>query len=186
MYKLLLLCLLIIAKNASAEVSENLVYSYYTADANTGGSLLKVLNKASPIRIKNRMFHGSTKWYVKWNYRWFRETDGRCRITTVTTKLTATITLPELIGATDEQTEVFDKYISALREHELGHYDISKEAAVIIDKGILALPEMSSCKELESTANALGYQTLDEYRAREKEYDVETAHGKTQGAWLEN
>jgi hypothetical protein len=48
---------------------------------------------------------------------------------------------------------------------ELGHYEIGKE--------------------LESTANALGYQTLDEYRAKEKQYDTSTAHGKSQGAWLE-
>lgn len=184
MRKLLLLCLLILAKTADAQVSENLVYTYYTAKSDSD-SLLETLNKASPIRVDNRSFHGYTKWNVHWNYRWFEQADGRCKITKVTTDLTANITLPELVGANAEQTEAFDKYLSALRVHELGHYDIGKQTATTIDNGILALPEMSSCKELESTANDFGYRTLEEYKAQEKQYDVATAHGKTQGAWLE-
>jgi predicted secreted Zn-dependent protease len=186
MRKLLLLCLLLIVKTSSAEVSAGFDYIYYPANANSSSSLLSTLNSASPIRVNNHTFHGYTKWYVKWNYRWLEQADGRCKITKVTTNLTATITLPELIGASSAQTEIFDKYLSALRVHELGHYSIGKEAADTIDSGILALPEMSSCKNLESSANNLGYQILDEYREKEKQYDVSTAHGKSQGAWLEN
>jgi predicted secreted Zn-dependent protease len=185
MRKLLLLCLLILVKTSSAQVSESLVYTYYTANADTSRSLLEALNKASPIRMDNRSFHGYTTWNVKWNYRWLEQADGRCKITKVTIDLTGNITLPELVGATAEQTEAFDKYVAALRVHELGHYGIGKDTATTIDNGILALPEMSSCKELESTANGFGYRTLDEYKEQEKQYDASTAHGKTQGAWLE-
>ncbi|MDP3331470.1 MAG: DUF922 domain-containing protein, partial [Methylococcaceae bacterium] len=100
-------------------------------------------------------------------------------------EVTGNITLPELVGATAEQTAAFDNYVSALRVHELGHYDIGRETATVIDSGILALPQMSSCKKLEATANALGYQTLDDYKAREKQYDASTNHGETQGASLD-
>ena len=181
---LLLFCLLIIARTASAEVSENLDYIYYTANADADRSLLKILNSASPIRKDNHTFHGYTKWHVKWNYRWFEKPDGRCKITRVTTNVSGKITLPNLVGGTSEQTELFDKYLSALKLHELGHFDIGKAAANTIDSGIRSLPEMSSCKELESTANDLGYRTLDEYKAIEKQYDTSTGHGKSQGAWL--
>jgi predicted secreted Zn-dependent protease len=185
MHKSLLLCLLIVANTASAQVSEHLDYTYYTAIADANSSLRETLNKATPILVDNRPFHGYTKWNVKWHYRWFEQADGRCKITTVTTDLTGNITLPELNGATAEQAKAFDKYVSALRVHELGHYAIGKETATVIDSGILALPEMSSCKELEATANALGYQTLDDYKAREKQYDASTNHGETQGASLD-
>jgi predicted secreted Zn-dependent protease len=184
MHKLLFLCLLIIAKTSSAQVSESLDYLYYTANADSRYSLLSVLNKASPIKINNRTFHGLTKWNVKWNYRWFEQPDGRCKITKVTTKYTSSIQLPELTGADSTQEQAFNTYLTALRTHELGHYDIGKQAADIIDSGIASLPEMSSCKEIETAANGLGYQTLDEYRAKEKQYDADTGHGKTQGAWL--
>lgn len=185
MPKSLLLCLLIAANTASAHVSEHLDYTYYTATADANSSLRETLNKATPIREDKRSFHGYTKWNVKWHYRWFEQANGWCKITTVTTEVTGNITLPELVGATAEQAKAFDNYVSALRVHELGHYDIGRETATVIDSGILALPEMSSCKELEATANALGYQTLDDYKAREKRYDAETNHGKTQGAWLD-
>lgn len=184
MRKLLLLCFLIIAQTASAEVSESLEYIYYSANADANQSLLSVLNKASPIQVNNRTFHGLTKWYVKWNYRWFEQPDGRCKITSVTTKYTSSIKLPQLAGADSAQEQAFNNYLSALRTHELGHYDIGKQAADVIDNGIASLPEMSSCKELEATANGLGNQVLDEYRAKEKQYDADTGHGKTQGAWL--
>jgi len=185
MRKLLLLCLLLIVKTSNADVSENLDYIYYTANADTSGSLREILNKATPIRVDDRPFHGYTKWNVKWNYRWFEQADGRCKITKVTTSLTATITLPELVGATAEQTALFDNYLSALCVHELGHYDIGKQTATAIDSGILALPEMPSCKTLEATANDFGYRTLDAYKEQEKQYDRSTTHGKTQGAWLD-
>ncbi|MCX7067297.1 MAG: DUF922 domain-containing protein [Methylococcales bacterium] len=186
MHKSPLLCLLIVANTASAQVSENLVYTYYTATADTNSSLRESLNKATPIHVDDNPFHAYTKWNVKWNYRWFEQADGRCKITTVTTDLTSKITLPELVGATAEQTAVFDRYVSALRVHELGHYDIGRKTATAIESGILALPQMSSCKELESTANALGYQTLDNYKVIEKQYDASTNHGETQGASLDS
>jgi len=185
MHKSLLLCLLIVANTASAQVSEHLDYTYYTAQADANSSLREALNKVTPILVDNNSFHGYTKWNVKWHYRWFEQADGRCKMTTVTTDLTGNITLPELVGATAEQAAAFNRYVSALRVHELGHYDIGRKTATAIDNGILALPAMSSCKALEATANALGYQTLDDYKAREKQYDAETNHGKTQGASLD-
>lgn len=185
MHKLLLLCFLIIARTSSAEVSETLADSYYTANADSNRSLLSILNSSSPIRTDNHTFHGRTEWNVKWNYRWFEKPDGRCKITKVTIALTGSINLPRLVGATAAQQELFDTYLSALRVHELGHYNFGKEAADTIDRGILSLPEMSSCTVLESAANDFGYRTLDEYKEKEKQYDVSTTHGKLQGAWLD-
>jgi predicted secreted Zn-dependent protease len=185
MRKWFLFCLLIFAHTSNAALNDTLAYSYYSVNADSAVSLLKLLNTATPIREKGKSFHGYTKWYIKWNFWWFEKPDGQCKLTKVATKLTATITLPELVGADSTQKIQFDNYLSALSVHELGHYDIGKQAAVIIDEKISALPEMSSCKVLESTANDIGYQTLDEYKAIERQYDVSTNHGKTQGAWLE-
>ncbi|MDD1610027.1 MAG: DUF922 domain-containing Zn-dependent protease [Methylococcaceae bacterium] len=185
MRKLFLLCFLIITQTSGAAVSESVTYIYYTANAEPSHSLLKILNTATPIRQNGHVFHAYTKWYIKWNFRWFENPDGRCKITSVTTQLTASINLPQLVGDTSTQQNQFDDYLSALRTHELGHYDIGKQAADTIDSKILTLPEMSSCKTLESAANDIGYQTLDEYKEIELQYDASTGHGKTQGAWLE-
>ena len=181
----LLICLLILTKTSSAEIDASVNYSYYTAYGDDNNTLLQILNKATPILEDNQRYHGHTKWNVSWNYHWFEQADGRCKITDVKTVVTGSILLPQLLNANIEQNAAFERFLSALREHELGHYAISKEAGSKIDEYITSLPEMPSCKILEKTANEFSYQTLDEYRAKEKQYDADTEHGKTQGAWLE-
>lgn len=184
MRKLFLLCFLVITRTSSAEVNESLDYTYYTANAHHVRSLIGVLKASSPIRQDGKIFHAHTDWYVKWNYWWFENPDGGCRITKVTIELTGSIKLPRLVNATSKQKKAFDKYVSALRVHELGHYDIGKEAAADIERKMLSLSEMSSCNALESAANDLGNRTLNEYKEKEVQYDVSTSHGKSQGAWL--
>lgn len=93
--------------------------------------------------------------------------------------------MPKLIRPNALQKSQFERFITALNVHELGHYNLGKEAATVIGARILALPEMSRCEVLETAANNLGEQILNEYRERERQYDAATEHGKTQGAWLE-
>jgi len=54
-----------------------------------------------------------------------------------------------------------------------------------IEGEIFSMPEMETCAGLEAAANDLGTQTLSDYRTRERKYDVETDHGRSQGAWLD-
>ena len=103
----------------------------------------------------------------------------------MTTEVAGSIKLPQLVGVTPAQGAQFEKYLSALRNHELGHYGIGKEAASVIDRAILSLPEMPSCRALETAANDLGNRTLNDYREKERQYDVSTGNGKSQGAWLD-
>ena len=80
--------------------------------------------------------------------------------------------------------DVLDEYLIALRQHELGHFELAKDAAERIDAQIRTLPAMPTCKQLETAANERGNRQLEEVRRKEKQYDANTQHGKTQGAWL--
>ena len=182
---LLMMSLMMLTAGANAEVREDLVYVNYTAHAEPGGSILSALNAASPIRQDGHVYHGHTSWNVKWNYRWHERANGSCSITSVSLEVSGKITLPVLVGATVAQAGQFDRYVSALRVHELGHYGIAKDAAAAIETKIRALPEMSSCRNFGSAANDAGSKILDEYRAKEIRYDATTGHGKTQGAFLD-
>jgi predicted secreted Zn-dependent protease len=168
-----------------SEVTEALRYTHYPVRSGPGLSLAQSINAASPIREHGRVFHGRTDWNIHWNYKWSPTPHGGCRITQVSTRVEATIKLPQLDSATPAQRERFASYLEALRRHELGHFDIARQAANSIDKQIAALPESGNCRALESAANAGGERTLNEYRQREVEYDASTQHGKTQGAWLD-
>ena len=179
------LCFSLVTLCANAGVTESLVYTRYPADASAARSLLGALNAASPIRENGQIFHAYTRWQVDWRFRWNEKPDGRCRITSVSTRLSGTIQLPALTGGRAALRERFETYLAALRVHELGHFQIGRDAAEAIDRKILALDEMPGCAALEAEANAQAHRTLEEFLRRERDYDVRTTHGKTQGAWLE-
>ncbi|MBK7145393.1 MAG: DUF922 domain-containing protein [Xanthomonadales bacterium] len=68
--------LLAVAQAAGAEVIENLDRIDYTATPRRGQTLRQALDAASPIREEGKLFHGYTKWHVRWNFRWWHEADG--------------------------------------------------------------------------------------------------------------
>jgi predicted secreted Zn-dependent protease len=184
MRKLLLLCGLAASSTSAAEVQEKLVYGHYDAEASPGRSLAAILNDSSPYRPSGQVFHSNTSWNVDWKFQSMTLPDGRCKIVRVITQLSGEIDLPRLLGAERPLKEQFETYLAALRVHELGHYAIGKQAAIAVDGKLLALPVMSNCDALESAARDLGARVLGEYEAKGIQYDVDTGHGKTQGAWL--
>jgi predicted secreted Zn-dependent protease len=165
-----------------ADVTDKVVYSYYIVRAQPDQSIGNVLNKYSPFRHDSRILHAQTNWDVTWHYNWIEKPDGKCKMVQVSVELDSKIVLPTLVGATQAQQNQFNTYLLALKTHELGHVDFGKQAARAIDSGIIALPELANCKVLDAAANALGNQILDSYRQKEIQYDVDTDHGKTQGA----
>jgi predicted secreted Zn-dependent protease len=171
--------------NAYADVTDKLVYSYYIATAKPDAPISLALNNASPVRIAGRVFHSHTSWEVNWHYMWIEQADGKCKMNRVYVDLDSKIILPSLVNASDDQYKRFNTYITALRAHELGHVDFGRQAAYAIEKAIVELPELANCKVLDAAANAAANQLLDSYRQKEVKYDVDTNHGRTQGAWID-
>jgi predicted secreted Zn-dependent protease len=181
---LLLSCVFFWVTSAQSEVSEKLTESPYDAYGDERSTLLSVLDAATPIVFAGRKYHAFTAWNVQWSLRWFAEPDGRCRVTSASVELTSKMQLPRLIGGSAQQRQAFYPYLSALRTHEFGHYQIGKDAAEAIDRGIQRLPPAATCHALEEDANTLGYRLLADYQARDRQYDQSTGYGKTQGASL--
>lgn len=173
------------ALGAQAAVVEEHAERTYAVYAEPSDTLRQALNAATPIRVGDQLFHGHTRWNVRWTFRWWREASGRCRITEVTTRLRAEVQLPELRRATPEQRALFDRYLRALSRHEQGHVQFGRDAAHAIDEGIARLSAAPDCPTLEREANALGHRLLREHADREKAYDRDTRHGASQGARLE-
>jgi hypothetical protein len=149
------ICCLSYARVGYTQGDDGPDYSYYIVTAVPGESLQSTLKAASPIHHDGRVFYAHTNWHVQWNMVWSNEPNGSCRIVKVTTKITATILLPKLVNATATQQGQFDALLSALRVHELGHYDLATKAAVDIESEMLSMPEMDTCAALEVAANDL-------------------------------
>ena len=168
-----------------AEVSEALQYRYYTVTSREGEALWQALDRASPIREKGQVFRGDTRWEVLWDLRWEQAPNGRCALSSVQTRLRATITLPQLGSGWDASSRArFVRYVTALRRHELGHVDTGREAARAIDRQLSAFPAMPSCDALKHAANAAGFELLEQARLRDQAYDRQTAHGRSEGVIL--
>lgn len=184
MNRLCLLFLLISATAAHAEVLESLDFQEYVVRVGNERSLLAALNSASPVNRGGRTYHGYTTWNVRWNFRWKFDRNGLCKITDSKVNISGIILLPKLIGGASAQQDQFGRYLRNLRIHELGHFDIGKRTASAIDSYLLSLPSRNNCSLLESEANEGAYRLLEKHKKIETQYDVDTSHGKAQGAWL--
>ena len=170
------------ASGLRAEVVESIDDVTYTAYPTRGQTLRQALNAATPIREDGERFHGHTKWNIRWSFKWWREADGSCRITSSETRLDLVITMPELEGGGGAMQRRFADFRDALHEHELGHADIARDAAHAVDDAILDLPEMDDCATLEAVANRRAHAIVDASKRRQKQYDRDTEHGRRDGA----
>ncbi|WP_018605675.1 DUF922 domain-containing Zn-dependent protease [Uliginosibacterium gangwonense] len=170
---------------AQAAVRDEVSYQFYDLSLRTGESVYQALSRSSPIRSEGKVFFGYTTWNVHWNYRWWREGDGQCRITENTVLVSSIIQLPQLRGDLGRLQERYERAFAALKLHEQGHVDIGRSVAKEIDHFILSLPEKASCAQLEQAANTGARDILAHSKGQDRDYDARTGHGKTQGAWFD-
>ncbi|SDS45094.1 DUF922 domain-containing protein [Pseudomonas oryzae] len=181
---LMVLSLALLAPQVRAEISEKLDYTDYPVPASEEASLGRSLNRNSPIRHDGLTYHAYTTWTVNWTYRW-TDAGGYCRISEVATQLHGIIKLPRLEGGSESLRGQFDRYLQALHQHELGHYQIGRKAALEVDRELRALPVMANCQRLSAAANRIAHQVVDRHKEEERTYDLITVHGRLQGARLD-
>lgn len=174
------------ALQAVAETRETLSYVDYQVEANSRQSLATLLTRTSPIRHRGKIFHAYTTWRVSWEFRWQQDADGNCRVSQVSTGLDSVIQLPRLDGGSPEQQERFQHYLSALREHELGHHNLGRQAAQEVDARLRSMPSMPDCTRLAAAGNRLAQHIVEDYKDKEHTYDLVTVHGRMQGARLDH
>jgi predicted secreted Zn-dependent protease len=125
-----------------------------------------------------------TGWDVSWNYR-YQLTDDGCSMASVTTTVNVVFRMPRWTNYADASAalkEKWDAYIKSLTCHEIGHKDIGVSAAFEIEQSLAALKPALTCSELAATANELGSRIISKYAEQERQYDIRTHFGKTQGA----
>lgn len=181
----LLLCLILLCPAAQAAPLEELNYEYYEVRLAPGLRVQAALDAATPIHVQGQPFYAYTRWNVQHDYRWWEEADGRCRITSVQVQLKTRIQFPRLHAVPVALRQRSERAMAALQAHELGHHAFGQRAARKIESLILLLPEQSSCVRLTQEVDARAARVIDEFSAQEREYDRQTEHGRTQGAYFD-
>jgi len=182
--KLVISLLLGLASLAEAEPRVMISYDYYDIEGRTAAELRQQMNIYGVAWTNGNIYNAYTGWNVKWNYR-YRVTDHKCSFSSVTTTLNVEFRLPrwtDYAGGSSALKKKWDDYMESLRQHENGHKDLGIKAAIEIERSIAELKPAQTCDDLAETANALGRRVISEYAPKEREYDVQTNFGETQGA----
>lgn len=166
-----------------ADVQEEFAYDYYPV-ATVQGSLSQALFSAFPFQTGTIKVHAYTSWHIDWTIDSVERDKNVCSISKYKTKLKATVTLPRLTSPQSAAVQKkFDDYLPKLQMHEEGHLTIARKAASAMDSYLSAVKE-ASCGAISSEANKGWNDILARANAEEKDYDLKTRHGRTQGAFL--
>lgn len=173
------------ATSVVAEPKVKTRYTYYSVSAFSKQELFANLNRATPIRIGGKIFHGSTQSNISWKF-WLKMKNNRCRVNKVRVSVDVNFTLPKLKNSPMEVYAVWKRWYPQLFRHEKGHRNNALIIARRIEKGIRRLDYRPSCKTLEKSANRLGKKLIEELSKIDRAYDKRTNHGLKEGANLKS
>ena len=167
--------------HAETQVFEE--FQFYEVAATSKSNLLKTINRASPIRQNGEIFHGFTKYNIKWRF-WWKSNGNKCAFTKVETTLRLKYTLPQLKSSDPEVKTVWSNWYPNLEKHEKSHGKLAKDIANEIDSALLAISPKTSCSALEKSGNKVANKLMNKLEKANKNYDSKTNHGETEKAWL--
>ena len=115
-----------------------------------------------------------SNWYYSWRGK-SRAVASGCTVSDVRIGFVAIVRLPRLLShVTPDLKARWDGYIAAVERHEAGHVRYAWEHRGDLANAIRA----ARCGRADAAAKAV-IARIDAWQAR---YDIETQHGKTQGA----
>ncbi len=183
-FLIILSSLLVTPSFVSAAPGVDTETNYYEIYGATAAQLRKEMKLSSSIVENGETFDAYTYWEVSWKTNW-RPKNGNCYLTKVSTNVSVRFTLPKWMnrdGAEQNLRSKWDRYYSALIQHENAHKNFGIQAAEDIEKEILALQPNGVCGLFEKEINQISERILDHYKILNAKYDAETNNGATEGA----
>jgi predicted secreted Zn-dependent protease len=159
--------------------------NYYSVTGTTLVDIRQSINRSRPWKGKPEA-DAVTDWRVEWRFT-VAPTRNGCRCSSFSTTTAITVTMPRWTVPLDVAPEIkkrWERYLQALGQHEAGHAQLARAAAVDLHRRLNSLGEQSDCDGLRNQINEAGQAVIEEYRKRERDYDEKTRHGATQGATL--
>lgn len=162
---------------------DTLELEYFDVHGSTARELRAEMNRIGPVADNGVRGDAYTRWRIDWRFD-LTQRGPECIASNFEIDLAVTMTLPRWVappGASADLVALWDRYSAAMRLHEDGHHRIALAAAYEVKRRLEAESREKSCKALENKLNSAADAVLDEYRARQAEYDRATDSGRTQG-----
>jgi predicted secreted Zn-dependent protease len=163
---------------ASGTLDLQVVVTHYAVTGQDYQSLLNSMNVNGP-----RGFHGLANWKIRKGFTTTKTKDG-CQIATLHLAVTGEILMPrweDKSTASADLQQRWARYYDALKLHEDGHIQHGRELALLIRGRLMSLGTLP-CERLPEIAEGEYQRVYSNLKSRDKEYDVRTNHGATQGA----
>ncbi len=131
-----------------------------------------------------KKYDSTTDWKLKWDYG-HRRDRGACVADSFTVIVDITYHLPKWTqtkNAPQSLVNKWEKYVKNLAMHEKRHHDIAVESAKELMQAVGELPPAETCRELDRNVQRLTRERMNKLIEDQKEYDIATNHGATEGA----
>lgn len=165
-----------------AGVSGHTSVVYYDVTGNTVEEIRADMRRLGP-KVQGGTYFAEARSPMRWNWRLDRTGSSYCSISEVTVSLSSEITLPRWTppeNADPDLVDEWNRFLAALETHEAGHKDISAKAGRTISARLRGFSDL--CSNINTRANELARSIVDRAVVEQREYDLATRHGLTQGA----
>lgn len=160
---------------------------YYDIDGSSAGALRDQIRRLGPKDETGTSHDALTVWNLEWNYATAaQDSGGGCALKDVRVTLNVSVTLPRWTppaSATAQLRQTWQGYLRNVKLHEAGHRTIAERNARDLTAALIAL-RGPTCDQVWSDASRTAEKIVADGRARNREYDVRTKHGQTQGVDL--
>lgn len=175
-----------LSSTISAQPVVNEHESDYQISGNTADQLRAEMKALGPMTSSGR-FDAKTDWFIHWHYNWHYDNPSQnpCYVTSVSVSADITHFMPQWINKSAGTPELQDKwntFITNLTTHEHGHDINGRQAANDIEKALMSTPAQSNCSALQAALERNAKNLVAQHNDWDVKYDVDTQHGKTQGA----
>lgn len=156
---------------------------YYNVSGNSAAELRASLNSNRPATSDGVRHDGVTTWKIQWRFRTTSARD-RCDLTSFSATEEIVETIPKWVnesGASPALVDQWHAFLTALVAHESGHVAIATEALDAIRNAGRGFRSQSTCADLTRLVNDAGNSLLAQYKEKDRKYDADTQHGRTQG-----
>ena len=167
----------------SAAANNALTVDYFTISGRTAAELRADLNRLGPVGETGIRGDGYTHWRIAWTFD-FAPKGETCVAENFRVTLEVRMILPRWeppANVAPSLVALWDRYLTALRFHEDGHYSIAIAAADEVRRALVANRTGRHCATLEKQLNSAANDILDQTRRRQANYDRETDSGRRQG-----
>lgn len=159
---------------------------HYPVHGQTVAALKQSMFQNTPVRSEQGTYGGVTENSIETTYDLISTADGGCTVRNPMVRLLSVVTLPKLAEpiASGAVAAEWDRFLGALRAHELIHAQNGRSMANTVLKRLNGVRTQSSCDQVSPRLKHAISKLIDNMGEYDRQIDETTNHGETQGAVL--